>query len=172
MLWQPKQLWHIEQLWQYEHLWQPEQPWQHEQLWQAQQLIQSFLHQRSSIPDDSQPRAVENFATALKSTKLLFKVRNGNAHTHTYVANNPPTVQPRDHVAVNPPPPCGSSAKLLQLWFKTRPVRPARVHIKTYHGILYYTVGIEEEADRRESKSRRCWLGDRVDSMPCRTIEI
>ena len=28
---------------------------------------------------------------------------------------------------------------------------------------------IQEESDRREGKGRRCWLGDGIDSNPCRT---
>ena len=29
---------------------------------------------------------------------------------------------------------------------------------------------IEEDSDRREGKGRRCWLGDGIDSFPCRTL--
>ena len=32
-----------------------------------------------------------------------------------------------------------------------------------------YLACIEEESDRRQGKGRRCWLGERIDSVPCRT---
>ena len=28
---------------------------------------------------------------------------------------------------------------------------------------------LEEESDRRQGKGRRCWLVERIDSVPCRT---
>ena len=34
------------------------------------------------------------------------------------------------------------------------------------------SLSIEEETDRRESKGRRCCLGDRIRSIPCRTTDL
>ena len=60
--------------------------------------------------------------------------------------------------SASPPPPSAASSILSPVW----PWGHIRKWVRT----------IEEESDRREDKGRRCWLGDRIYSIPCRTRDL